>query len=472
MERADALGLAQLYQIRGRVGRSDVTAHAYLFYPDASELTPEARARLATLADHTELGAGFQIAMRDLEIRGAGDLLGAEQSGHVAALGFELYVEMLNEAVAELSGQARVAVGRSGSTLGSTPTSRRRTSQPRRSRSTCTAGSRSSSTTTSSASSGPRPRTATGRCPSRSRTSSRSRRRSCARAHRRRLPRLPRRSRHRRPPGARRSELRALRRDRGDASTRRRSGRWRSDRGARGGARACRCYRCRAPGRLSTWQSDRAEPRTLSRHARNPPVTARRLQEVSMKRSLTFAAAALAAVSLVAAGCGDSDEVPTDAVAVVDGTRREAGDSTSSWLARRSPTPRRSEPFPKAGTGRVPVAADAGGRVPRPTRGVHTGGRAARPEGHDARQKEVDDRIRQDAVVRRQPEEVGRRSSRRRGTRCGSLREDTRHSSCPRGFYKEVTERREGLRRRGAAVLQENKTQLQVDRVAMVRQSS
>ena len=70
---------------------------------------PEARARLATLADHTELGAGFQIAMRDLEIRGAGDLLGAEQSGHVAALGFELYVEMLDEAVAELSGQRRVA---------------------------------------------------------------------------------------------------------------------------------------------------------------------------------------------------------------------------------------------------------------------------------------------------------------------------------------------------------------------------
>jgi transcription-repair coupling factor (superfamily II helicase) len=91
------------------VGRSDVLAHAYLFYPDASELTPEARARLSTLADHTELGAGFQIAMRDLEIRGAGDLLGPEQSGHVAALGFELYVEMLNEAVAELSGQRFVA---------------------------------------------------------------------------------------------------------------------------------------------------------------------------------------------------------------------------------------------------------------------------------------------------------------------------------------------------------------------------
>jgi transcription-repair coupling factor (superfamily II helicase) len=109
VERSDTLGLAQLYQIRGRVGRRDVPAHAYLFYPDAVELTPEARARLATLADHTELGAGFAIAMRDLEIRGAGDLLGAEQSGHVAALGFELYVEMLHEVVAELSGARRLA---------------------------------------------------------------------------------------------------------------------------------------------------------------------------------------------------------------------------------------------------------------------------------------------------------------------------------------------------------------------------
>jgi transcription-repair coupling factor (superfamily II helicase) len=107
VERADALGLAQLYQIRGRVGRSDVPAHAYLFYPDGQELTAEARTRLATLADHTELGAGFAIAMRDLEIRGAGDLLGAEQSGHVAAVGFELYVELLGEAVAELEGTRR-----------------------------------------------------------------------------------------------------------------------------------------------------------------------------------------------------------------------------------------------------------------------------------------------------------------------------------------------------------------------------
>jgi transcription-repair coupling factor (superfamily II helicase) len=111
VERADLLGLAQLYQIRGRVGRSDVAAHAYLFYPDGNELTSEARSRLAALADHTELGAGFQIAMRDLEIRGAGDLLGAEQSGHVAAIGFELYLELLGEAVAELAG-ARRTIGR------------------------------------------------------------------------------------------------------------------------------------------------------------------------------------------------------------------------------------------------------------------------------------------------------------------------------------------------------------------------
>src|SRR5262249_45476832 len=78
VDRADTLGLAQMYQIRGRVGRSDLTAYAHLFYPAASDLTAEARARLATLADHTELGAGFAIAMRDLEIRGAGELLGAE----------------------------------------------------------------------------------------------------------------------------------------------------------------------------------------------------------------------------------------------------------------------------------------------------------------------------------------------------------------------------------------------------------
>jgi transcription-repair coupling factor (superfamily II helicase) len=101
VERADRLGLAQAYQIRGRVGRSRERAFAYLLYPSAEALTEEAAARLSTLADHTELGSGFKIAMRDLDIRGAGDLLGDEQSGHVAAVGFELYCQMIDEAVAE-----------------------------------------------------------------------------------------------------------------------------------------------------------------------------------------------------------------------------------------------------------------------------------------------------------------------------------------------------------------------------------
>ncbi len=99
VERADLFGLAQLYQIRGRVGRSRERAYAYLLYPSAAALTEEATKRLSALSDYTELGAGFKIAMRDLEIRGAGNLLGDEQSGHVAALGFELYMQMLDEAV-------------------------------------------------------------------------------------------------------------------------------------------------------------------------------------------------------------------------------------------------------------------------------------------------------------------------------------------------------------------------------------
>ncbi len=106
VERADDLGLAQLYQIRGRVGRSSERAYAYLLYPSAAALTEEAGARLATLSDYTELGSGFKIAMRDLEIRGAGNLLGDDQSGHVAAVGFELYVSMLDDAVAALAGDS------------------------------------------------------------------------------------------------------------------------------------------------------------------------------------------------------------------------------------------------------------------------------------------------------------------------------------------------------------------------------
>jgi transcription-repair coupling factor (superfamily II helicase) len=103
VERADIFGLAQLYQIRGRVGRSRERAYAYLLYPAHAALTEEAMKRLSALSDYTELGAGFKIAMRDLEIRGAGNLLGDEQSGHVAALGFELYMQMLDEAVQEAS---------------------------------------------------------------------------------------------------------------------------------------------------------------------------------------------------------------------------------------------------------------------------------------------------------------------------------------------------------------------------------
>jgi transcription-repair coupling factor (superfamily II helicase) len=109
VERADQLGLSQAYQIRGRVGRSRERAFAYLLYPSAEALTEEAAARLSTLADHTELGSGFRIAMRDLDIRGAGNLLGDEQSGHVAAVGFELYCQMIDEAVAEAAGSDEAA---------------------------------------------------------------------------------------------------------------------------------------------------------------------------------------------------------------------------------------------------------------------------------------------------------------------------------------------------------------------------
>jgi len=103
VERSDTFGLSQLYQIRGRVGRSRERAYAYLLYPSAGALTPEAADRLSALSDYTELGAGFKVAMRDLELRGAGNLLGDEQSGHVAALGFELYMQMLDEAVRDMS---------------------------------------------------------------------------------------------------------------------------------------------------------------------------------------------------------------------------------------------------------------------------------------------------------------------------------------------------------------------------------
>ncbi len=107
VDRADKLGLAQLYQLRGRVGRSAERAFAYLFFPPVSKLTEEAHERLAAISRHTALGSGFQIALRDLEIRGAGNLLGAEQHGHIAAVGFDTYCRLLQESVAEMKGEPR-----------------------------------------------------------------------------------------------------------------------------------------------------------------------------------------------------------------------------------------------------------------------------------------------------------------------------------------------------------------------------
>jgi transcription-repair coupling factor (superfamily II helicase) len=106
VNRADRFGLAQLYQLRGRVGRSDRRAYAYLLVPARSALTPVARRRLKALQEFSDLGSGFRIAAMDLEIRGAGNLLGAEQSGHIAAVGFEMYCRLLEGAVRELKGEA------------------------------------------------------------------------------------------------------------------------------------------------------------------------------------------------------------------------------------------------------------------------------------------------------------------------------------------------------------------------------
>ncbi|MEJ3743855.1 transcription-repair coupling factor [Actinomycetes bacterium KLBMP 9797] len=105
VERADLLGLAQLHQIRGRVGRGRERAYAYFLYPPEKPLTEHAHERLATIAQHTELGAGMYVAMKDLEIRGAGNLLGGEQSGHIEGVGFDLYVRMVGEAVQHFKGE-------------------------------------------------------------------------------------------------------------------------------------------------------------------------------------------------------------------------------------------------------------------------------------------------------------------------------------------------------------------------------
>ncbi len=105
VERSDLLGLGQMHQLRGRVGRSGQRAYAYLFHPRDKILTEEAYERLRTIGESTELGSGFKIAMRDLEIRGAGNLLGESQSGHIAAVGYDLYCQMVTEAVSEMKGE-------------------------------------------------------------------------------------------------------------------------------------------------------------------------------------------------------------------------------------------------------------------------------------------------------------------------------------------------------------------------------
>ncbi|RQW76739.1 MAG: transcription-repair coupling factor, partial [Geobacter sp.] len=105
VNRADAFGLAQLYQLRGRVGRSRQRAYAYFLIPGEAAVSSDARERLRILQDISELGAGFRIATHDLELRGAGDLLGARQTGNIAAVGFELYTEMLEETIRQLKGE-------------------------------------------------------------------------------------------------------------------------------------------------------------------------------------------------------------------------------------------------------------------------------------------------------------------------------------------------------------------------------
>ena len=112
VERADLLGLGQMHQLRGRVGRSGQRAYAYLFHPQDKRLTEEAYERLRTIGEATDLGSGFKIAMRDLEIRGAGNLLGEEQSGHIAAVGYDLYCQMVTEAVGEMKGEEAARAGR------------------------------------------------------------------------------------------------------------------------------------------------------------------------------------------------------------------------------------------------------------------------------------------------------------------------------------------------------------------------
>jgi transcription-repair coupling factor (superfamily II helicase) len=108
INRADRFGLAQMYQLRGRVGRSEEQAYAYLFIPDESRITRDARKRLKVLMEHSDLGSGLQIAMSDLKIRGGGTILGASQSGHIAAVGYDMFLKLMEEAIAEMKGEKRL----------------------------------------------------------------------------------------------------------------------------------------------------------------------------------------------------------------------------------------------------------------------------------------------------------------------------------------------------------------------------
>ncbi|MBW1642767.1 MAG: hypothetical protein JRJ76_08010 [Deltaproteobacteria bacterium] len=106
VNRADKFGLAQIYQLRGRVGRAEEQAYAYLFIPQESHLTKDAQKRLKVLMEHSDLGSGFQIAMSDLRIRGGGTVLGASQSGHIAAVGYEMFLQLMESAISELKGES------------------------------------------------------------------------------------------------------------------------------------------------------------------------------------------------------------------------------------------------------------------------------------------------------------------------------------------------------------------------------
>jgi transcription-repair coupling factor (superfamily II helicase) len=105
IDKADRFGLSQIYQLRGRIGRGDNQAYAYLFIPDQSKMTRDGKKRLAALMEHRDLGSGFQIAMKDLQIRGAGSALGASQSGHIAAVGYDMFLKLLDHAVKDLKGE-------------------------------------------------------------------------------------------------------------------------------------------------------------------------------------------------------------------------------------------------------------------------------------------------------------------------------------------------------------------------------